>query len=240
MNEPTCPRCKALGYVDKNCHQCEGGGETCQRCRGMGYLSGESGLMPCPCGLAYRRQVRQFADLSALRGHLLQCSFDNFRLDGSAAKTQEVYDAVLAWAKEPVGFLFVWSSRKGNGKTHLAAAAANHLMRAGKPVLFVNAPELMDWLRQAYNDEWLEDVVRRTERVKTAPILVLDDLGAEKRSDWTDERSYLIVNYRLETGLPMLVTTNQPLHKIEERVVSRLLNRGAVVIENEAQEYKAR
>jgi len=205
----------------------------------MGHLVSDDGLIPCPCGLTYRRQVKQFSDLSALRGRLLQCTFENFKYSGPQAETVEAYEAVLAWAKEPGGFLFIWSARKGNGKTHLAAAAANYLMRAARPVLFVNMPELMDWLRQAYNDEWLEDVAKRTERVKTAPILVLDDLGAEKRSEWTDERSYIIVNYRLEMGLPMLVTTNQPLHQIEERVISRLLNRGAVVIENKAQEYKA-
>ena len=180
-------------------------------------------------------------ELSALRGRLLSCSFENFHTDGPETRhATAAYNAARAWATEPRGFLTIHSPIKGNGKTHLAAAAANLLISRGVAVLFVNAPELMDTLRDCYDSEDGETVSNLTRKVRQAPVLIVDDFGAEKRSTWTDERVYLIVNYRLERDLPTLFTTNLPLDKLEERVLSRISNRGGKVVENLAGEYRCR
>jgi DNA replication protein DnaC len=64
-------------------------------------------------------------------------------------------------------------------------------------------------------------------KAETAPILILDDLGAEKISDWVREQLYIIINRRYENMLPTIVTTNcttaELVERLGERTVSRLI-----------------
>ena len=54
------------------------------------------------------------------------------------------------------------------------------------------------------------------------PLLVLDDLGVEYRTDWVQEKLDTIIDYRLMQGLPLVVTTNKPLDELPFRIASRL------------------
>lgn len=114
----------------------------------------------------------------------------------------------------------------GTGKTHLAVAVMNELMRKQVPALFVTVPELLDNLRGAYMvpgrdlDEWMESV-------KNADLLVLDDLGAEKPTAWVQERIFVIVNHRYREALPTIFTSNigpkELGAKLGERTASRIV-----------------
>ena len=110
----------------------------------------------------------------------------------------------------------------------MAAAAANHLRAEGRAVLFVNAPAFFDWLRASFDSGFDESVQERMARITHAPLLVVDDIGAEKQSEWTVERSYLVVNERYVTRRPTFWTTNVPPERLDARVRSRLLS-GKVV-----------
>ena len=65
------------------------------------------------------------------------------------------------------------------------------------------------------------------ERAKSTPLLILDDIGAEKASEWTQEQLYRIVNFRYEHMLPTVITTNCDGAQLEmalgRRIVSRLI-----------------
>ncbi|HBF35170.1 TPA: hypothetical protein DDW35_11480, partial [Candidatus Sumerlaeota bacterium] len=114
----------------------------------------------------------------------------------------------------------------GCGKTHLAVAVLQSVLRKGFSGLYYNMVDLLSDIRATFSDstslsehDLLEDVI--------APdLLVLDDLGAEKTSEFVSDRLYLIVNRRYESNLPILVTTNLGLdelkNKVGERTVSRL------------------
>ena len=65
----------------------------------------------------------------------------------------------------------------GNGKTHLAAAIANYVADSGEPVLFVVVPGLLDHLRASFNPSSQSRLDKRFDEVKSAALLVLDDLG---------------------------------------------------------------
>jgi DNA replication protein DnaC len=99
--------------------------------------------------------------------------------------------------------------KPGVGKTHLAAAAAtewarHHQMRAE----WVNVPQLLVDLRSEYGtDDFETRALVRTLR-KTRGLVVLDDLGREKASDWTSEMVYTLINARYEDLLPTCATTN--------------------------------
>ena len=241
-----CPRCEALGEIDPACPRCEGDGTVCPICKGMGYVysPSERGLTPCSCNLVYRRQSQTLAAVSALRGRLLECGFKNFSLKGRAGEATKPFNNVVRWAKEPAGWLVLYGG-KGNGKTHLAAAAANHLIARGRPVLFVNVPEFLDWLRESYSrpsfDEGAESFTHRFELVRDAPVLILDDLGAESGTAWANEKLYILLNYRLEMSLPTMITSNLRFEDFPGRIRSRLGEVGfSVLVHNPAPDYRLR
>jgi DNA replication protein DnaC len=244
--EEPCPRCQALGEVDPACPRCEGSGTVCPTCEGMGYVYSPSRreMVPCACGLIYRHQSRALAAVSALRGRLLECRFNNFVLKGQAREATRARNAAAKWANDPKGWLVIYGG-KGNGKTHLAAAAANHLIAQGRPALFVNVPEFLDWLRASYSrssfDHTEESFERRFELVRDAPVLILDDLGAESETAWANEKLYLLLNYRLEMRLPTMITSNLRFEDFPGRLRSRLGEVGfSVLVHNPAPDYRLR
>jgi DNA replication protein DnaC len=127
-------------------------------------------------------------------------------------------------------FLTFQSENKGNGKTMLAVSVLTEAHRRHRvnsrfwPVI-----DLLERYRQAYqSEETLEKIDTELRRV---PLLVLDDLGAEKGTDWTRERLYSLINARYNDLAPTLVTTNIDPGLFDERIASRLLDKktGAVV-----------
>jgi DNA replication protein DnaC len=239
MTQTRCPRCQAMGQLDLSCPRCSGTGQVCDRCLGMGYLYTEEGLRACPCGLVRAREMegQSMSRLSALHGRLTTCTFDTFDTNGPETKyATKAFNAALAWAKEPQGFLTIHSPTKGNGKTHLAAAAANYLIGKGEIVLFCKAVELLVMLRGCYDRED-ETVNTLMAKLQGVPILIVDDLGVEKRTAWTDEQMYLLVDHRLERDKPTLFTSNCPISELEDRIRSRISHRGSRLVHNKAQEY---
>jgi DNA replication protein DnaC len=115
----------------------------------------------------------------------------------------------------------------GTGKTHLAVAVMNELIRKKRtPSLFVTVPELLDNLRETYNkpgrnlDEWMD-------MVQNAEFLVLDDLGSERTTEWVRERIFVIVNHRYREALPTVFTSNigpkDLAEQLGERTASRII-----------------
>lgn len=92
----------------------------------------------------------------------------------------------------------------GSGKTHLAASIANRLMDNGIPVLFDTFGGHLNKLKAEFNggnSVYLE-------QMKNVDMLVLDDIGKEKISEWSQSILFDIVNYRYEHLLPIILTTN--------------------------------
>ena len=92
----------------------------------------------------------------------------------------------------------------GTGKTHLAIAMANRYISQGKPVLFLNLPAMMDRMRQ----ETLRGENTTLQQAKNVDLLILDDAGVERVTEWRDEQLYDIVNHRYNHDLPLVITTN--------------------------------
>lgn len=125
----------------------------------------------------------------------------------------------------------------GTGKTYQAAALVRlrfrvfdppvldpyynpGQLRAGRPVVWANVPRLLEEVRRSFD---APDTA--PEGLEHAPLVVLDDIGAEKPSEWVEERLYCIVNERYESGLPVIVTSNLTPAKLGERVGARLASR---------------
>lgn len=162
-----------------------------------------------------------------MKGYTL-ASFKPY-VDRSAARAVERVEAYLKdWEEmREAGRGLFFCGGVGTGKTHLAVAVMNELIhRRRVPALFVTVPELLDNIRETYNvpgrnlDDWME-------AVKNADLLVLDDLGAEKPSDWVQERMFVIVNHRYREALPTIFTSNigpeELPRQLGERTASRVI-----------------
>jgi DNA replication protein DnaC len=178
-----------------------------------------------------------------LNGRLKACTFANFSLEGAMGAATHARNEAVRWVQNPEGFLTIWGN-VGNGKTHLAAAACNELLAQGRAPVLINVPELLNWIRGAY-DSHGESAADRVSRLQTADVLVLDDFGVQYEKvqskhglSWAGEQMYLIVDHRYRLGLPTMITTNVDPDRIERRLRSRLSE--YVIVKNTAPDYRAR
>lgn len=158
---------------------------------------------------------------------LANMTFESFDVRGQGAdqKGRESLRVALAnarqYAENPQGWL-VFLGVHGCGKTHLAAAITNYQLEAGRPVFFAVVPDLLDHLRSAFSPESRVTYDELFERVKTSPLLVLDDLGTESSTPWAKEKLYQLLNYRYNARLATVITIPGFLEGIEPRLGSRL------------------
>ncbi|WP_435059974.1 ATP-binding protein [Streptomyces sp. bgisy060] len=112
----------------------------------------------------------------------------------------------------------------GTGKTHQAYGAIRALLAAGVRLRWeaVTAADLYARLRPRSGF----DSERELQALAKCPLLLLDDLGAAKNSEWTEELTYRLINHRYEHLRPTLITTNLPTADLRtalgDRVASRL------------------
>lgn len=210
----------------------------CSVCWGKGALrTAEGSYVLCP--ECQRRHVR--ARISRLNG----VSSWSQSAVGQTFETYAPYDAgtkaalaaVQRWAKGEGQRWIYLHGVPGCGKTHLAAAAANYLTGEGEvPTLFITMPEMLRWLREAFdqgpNDAGERmDYSSRLQVVQSAPVLILDDLGAEKGSEWVDEVTWLVLDARYRAQAPTFIASNvAPGNMRDARITSRLGDRALVSI----------
>jgi DNA replication protein DnaC len=169
------------------------------------------------------------SDLSTLNLHGDK-RFDNFDLRdrelprSQAENLRRAFNTAREFAENPQGWLVFNSVGYGNGKTHLAAAIANHVSNQGEAVLFIVVPDLLDHLRATYNPAAGVRYDKRFDEVKTAPLLVLDDLGTESATAWAREKLYQLMNHRYAARLPTVITSATPLDEIDPKLATRLLD----------------
>ena len=187
-------------------------------------------LFPCQCKRAELEAIRlQDLQEASNIGLLSHMTFENFIPAGVGLPDQlqknlrTNYERALAYARSPQGWI-IFRGGYGSGKTHLAAAIANYRLQRGQSVLFVVVPDLLDHLRATYSPSSTVAFDKRFDDVRTAPLLILDDLGSQSTTPWAQEKLYQIVNYRYSGRLPTVITTNQELEGMDERVRSRLVD----------------
>jgi len=167
----------------------------------------------------YRVPRREWADLK-IPSRYRDYAFENFK--GNDTLSNRIRSAVDR--KESL----VLIGNTGCGKTHLAIAAMRHGVEAGTVsdgALFIPVPELLMKIRATFRDgaqDTEEDVI---DRYSHCPFLILDDLGAEKTSEFSIATLELILDRRIRDNRPMIVTTNLTLEEIEGRLSARIASR---------------
>jgi len=109
-----------------------------------------------------------------------------------------------------------------SGKTHLAIAITRTWLKGGRPARFAVVPALLDELRRGYHPQADMSYDQEYHFFSNVDLLVLDDLGMESNTPWAQEKLDMLVNYRYENALPLVVTTQLSLSQISDRIASRL------------------
>ncbi len=114
----------------------------------------------------------------------------------------------------------------GTGKTTLAMLVSKAALAAGHSVAIYSLPKLLARIRRTYDSEPGGDsYLAFFERLTSVDLLHIDDLGAEKRSDWVLEQLYALINERYEAQRSVLVTTNLPHERLEDQIGARTVSR---------------
>lgn len=236
---------------------------VCARCGGVGWLRRDVPIghqafgraVACPCQLEALKQKRldRLYEMSRLGDHLRGMSFENFltqdipydpEVVANAQFRGEIFKGLQRaasiarhFAAEPRAWLLL-IGHYGCGKTHLAVAIANARIALGEPALFQVVPDLLDHLRATFAPNSTVTYDDLFEEVRSAPLLILDDLGAHSSSPWAEEKLFQLVNYRYNSQLPTVVTTNMPLDRLEPRLVSRMTDMGSTLLNVNAPDFR--
>lgn len=203
--------------------------EVCPHCKGAGWLRIDAPVgdprfgkpYPCVCRTNATEQsnlddLYRLSNLDAFASKV----FGNF--DPEVQGSGGGYDASIEFASQPEGWLLLVGGF-GTGKTHLAAAIANHVVQDHRmQVYFAVAPDLLHHLRAAYAPTSDTSYDERFEQIRSVYLLVIDDLGAEQSTPWAVEKLYQIFNYRYNNRLPTVITSNSDLDKLDPRILSRV------------------
>lgn len=193
--------------------------ETCPRCGGTEWIvverDGLSGAERCDCAATRRAKKLQVA--ANLPPLYREASFENFALptDNPAAKSAlaQVLTVVSSYAREfPLtnkpGLLLIGDP--GSGKTHLAVAAMRRLIARGFEGIFFDYQNLLERIRSSYDAASGATDREAYRTALDAEILLLDDLGAHRVSDWVEDTVTSIITYRCNHKKPLIATTNLP------------------------------
>lgn len=208
---------------------------ACSRCGGTGFLRYDvpfgdpnfGRIVPCGCKnreIATSR-ANKFRELSHM-GPLESKRLANFEVErGSSAFSRSALEVSLRVAREyaetPNGWL-VLTGPSGTGKTHLGAAIVNEILDRNEGALWVFVPDFLDHLRTTFSPHSDIAFDELFTTVRDAPVLALDDLGAQSSSPWAEEKLYQILSHRYDARMPTIITTSKLLDSFDGRVRARL------------------
>jgi DNA replication protein DnaC len=204
------------------------------KCDGTGWIDADEGAVePCECRGVSQTRSRARGLATAIPARYRGVSFDRPPLSDMARvpETRVAVAAVREFADDVQARLergdSLWlSGSVGTGKTTLAMAVSAAAAKAGCSVAIYSLPQLLARIRRTYDAAVGEDsYVAFFERLTSVDLLHIDDLGAEKRTDWVLEQLYAIVDERYGAERSMLVTTNLEETELEDQIGGRTVSR---------------
>ncbi len=198
-------------------------------CDGSGWILGpENVARPCRCRETRMQRRRVRGINSAIPKRYRDVSLDLLRNDGLSSTVLGVIEKLIgdvdAMVDEGRG---LWlSGPVGNGKTSVAMLVSKTAIEAGRSVAIYSLPKLLTRIRATFSDDYIGDSYPQLfERLTSIDLLHVDDLGAEKQSEWVLEQLYSIVNERYEAQRSMLITTNLDEQELEQQIGARTVSR---------------
>ena len=183
----------------------------------------------CQCQEADADRERRIAALERYSnlGALTLATFANAAPGGpdaevvSRAAYANASQAAKEYAAQPQGWI-TFAGPSGSGKTWLAAAIANRRIESGNPALFITAADLLDYLRGGFDDDSEAPFIDLFEQVRSAPLLVLDDLPTRPATPWTQERLFQLLAWRHSARLTTVITLRGDPNRLDDFLRTRI------------------
>ena len=180
---------------------------ACPLCDGVGLIRVAAGMKDCTCVLARRAEaaIRR----ACIPEHYQAATLESFTtgknatLFNAAGRARRFIDEYAP--HQPGGLLF--TGPVGTGKTHLATATLRGILARGFDGRFVDVRELLKQLQASYGDHTI-DATSILNPVLSAPLLVLDEIGAARPTDWTADTVEHIINTRYNKDRATILTSN--------------------------------
>lgn len=193
--------------------------DSCPKCHGSGWdhvvRDGVEGVVRCECirGSRFERLLAS-ANIPSRYQHCELDNFDNWSRTTEIAKVAAEKFVSEYPMPQPFGLLFM--GPQGIGKTHLAVGIIKKLIRQKSiPCLFCTFPELLKEIQNSYNPNTQSSEMSILEPILDTQVLVLDELGAQKPSDWVRDQVAYVLNYRYNENKVTIITTNFMDHGAE-------------------------
>jgi DNA replication protein DnaC len=208
---------------------------ACEHCDDTGWKAitteGVRRVVRCECWID--NQMKRLLAGARIPVRYSSCSFEKFqvypneKLANAVAKVRRFAETFPRVEK---GFCLI--GPHGVGKTHLAVATLRMAIARGTPGLFYEVSDLLRVIRHTYNPVTKTAEMDVLEPLLTTQLLVLDDVGKEKTSEWVEETMTFIVNARYNKRLTTIFTSNyedtpdiEVLDSLRVRVGSRMYSR---------------
>jgi DNA replication protein DnaC len=217
----------------------------CAVCGGTGWKiverAGLSGAERCECAASTR--VRHLQEQAGIPPNYQHASLDNFQIpqDNPIARhgLGTVLMQVRSFVREfpvgiPSGLLLIGES--GSGKTHLAVAALKALIDKGHEGVFFDYQNLLDRIRSSFDRASGASDREAYRSALDAEVLLLDDLGAHRVTDWVEDTVTAIITHRCNNRKPLIATTNLPDRDITGSVIEYTSAGGTQVLKKELSE----
>jgi DNA replication protein DnaC len=222
--------------------------ETCPTCEGTGWKrvceDGFEKVKRCQCYYEVRRKRLLLA--ARIPRRYSHCTLDRFKVgeidskspsDGKQVSVAIAKDAAVNFIRQyphqlqQKGILFMGNC--GVGKTHLAVAVIRELIeKKGVPCIFYDFRDLLKEIQGSYDPQSQTSELSILEPVLEVDVLLLDELGAAKVTDWMRDTLTYILNTRYNENLTTIITSNWLDEKrdnkeetLEERIGIRLRSR---------------
>lgn len=203
-------------------------GPVCPHCGGVGYI----GTQMCSCLQSLcREELKKTISLFSAGEH----TFGDFRLDyypdtrdriNPRAVMSRTFDVCRKYAAEftPHSGNLLFNGGTGLGKTFLSACIARQVAEKGYGVAYESAPRLFAKLEKDHFRPD-EDSAREAAELYDSTLLIIDDLGTELTGAFTVSALYALVNDRLLTGKPTIISTNLNINEIRQRYSPQIASR---------------
>ncbi len=155
----------------------------------------------------YRERINQFYSQNYISKRLKDYNFNNFKVtDVNKKEVESAKDYAKKCINNEQENGLIITGNSGAGKTHLVASISNELIEKDKLVVMGRLTSLLDMIKETFRDNSKSEN-ELIELFSNVDMVVIDDLGIEKISQWALDKLYTIIENRNENKLPIIITT---------------------------------
>lgn len=209
---------------------------TCSLCQDTGTVEKDNKTLTCDC---FKELLKECAcaEINSL-SPLKLSTFESFELsyysdtdvsDGVNPRRRmgQIYNYCVSYAENftPQSRSILMRGATGLGKTHLSLSIANELLNKGYSVAYASAPDILFKLEQAHFSYDYSKEQELTAALCDCDLLIIDDLGTEFSTAYTNSQIYNIFNNRVLRSKPVIINTNLTVKELENAYTQRFVSR---------------